>query len=100
MTLYDNRASKEVPRLPKVVYAGPTNAGTATVLLQSRVQEGEQSLASGALASEAGESELLARAEGSGTSPPVAKGEPGLLAKSPARRAIALQDDIARTPAV
>jgi hypothetical protein len=100
MTLYENRASEEVSGLPEVVHAGPKKPEPSTVLLENDLQEGQQSLASGALASEAREPKLLARPERGRTSSPVAQGESGLLEEPPAQRPVALQDDIARPTAI
>jgi hypothetical protein len=41
MTLYENRASKEMYRLPEMVHTGPANTGSATVLLEGKLQESE-----------------------------------------------------------
>jgi hypothetical protein len=60
-------SSEKMSRLQKMVHAGSTKPGPATVLLKRSLQESEQGLATGTLVGETAEPKLLARAGGTGS---------------------------------
>lgn len=100
MTLHEKRASEEMSRLPEMVHAGSTNPRPATVLLQSRPQESQQSLATSPMAGKTREPGLLGQRGEKAKSEVLARRTSGLLAQPQTQSAGALQDDIAPPPLV
>ena len=61
MTLYENRTSEEMSWLQEMVQPGSKHRRSTTILFKEVVQNGEQGVATKAVAVKANQSELLAR---------------------------------------
>jgi hypothetical protein len=101
MMLHAQKASsEEMSGLPPVVHPRPANAEAPAILFPASLQEGQQALAAGALAEEAGEPGYLARASPRDEDAQLARCQSGILAKAPPQGPGTLQDDLGTRPGV